>query len=679
MDEQMKVSIGAQLDGLLRGLKEATGAVREATTEMKEHFETLNQTVRSVQNIFMGLSLALAGGEAFEGMIEKTAELGVELEKASQKTGIEVERLSALKFAADQSHVSFEEFSTAVQRFSRNVFEAGAGSTKAGDALAALHIRTRNANGELRPLEDMLLDVAEKFHGMEDGAGKTAIAMELFGRGGATLIPMLNQGRAGIEQLTDRARELGVTMSEDGVRAAVEYEDKMKELRAEGNALERDFALKLIPTLKSLADQFVEWGKSGGVIDRVTEAFRVGLNRELAITTSLLSAVAAAGAAVSGNWAQLAVEIEHIKATMDGSFGGARLPLGAGREYDEPAKKKAAPALPNREAAKKEAAERKKEFEVYLEGLKTQEVAARDSAAERVRIVEEETAITEEFFGRQSTEFEKAMQHELEVKREVAEAERKADLKSVTDIFGVLKLIGEEHARQLKKMEEGWNKVFEPVTATFDKMITGILQGTQTLSTAFHNLWADFLLGSINAGLKSLAAHEAHELAKKNITASSVVERVALETWGALQTVAVNAWAALTSIANYAWTAVAATWAAISAIPVVGPFLAPALAIGAGAELLSLAGNIKSAAGGFDIPSGMNPFTQLHSQEMVLPAELANKIRGMTDGGGETHIHIHAVDAQSVERLLMDHSNGVANSLVKAVKDNHTGLRKAFR
>ena len=229
-------------------------------------------------------------------------------------------------------------------------------------------------------------------------------------------------------------------------------------------------------------------------------------------------------------------------------------------------------------------------------------------------------------------------------------------------------------------LTKDWDRILTPVANTFDTMVKGVLQGTQTLSMAFHNLWADFLLGSIDAGVKSLAHHTAIELAKNNVTAGGVTTRLALETWGALETVAVNAWAALTSIANYAWEAVAATWASISAIPFVGPFLAPAMAIGAGAELLSLAGNIRSAAGGYDIPAGVSPFTRLHEQEMVLPAELANKVRGMTDGGaGDIHLHIHTPDAEGVQRLFMNNRGALGNAVAQAIKDNHAGLRRSLR
>jgi hypothetical protein len=54
-----------------------------------------------------------------------------------------------------------------------------------------------------------------------------------------------------------------------------------------------------------------------------------------------------------------------------------------------------------------------------------------------------------------------------------------------------------------------------------------------------------------------------------------------------------------------------------------------------------------AAAGGYDIPAGVNPVTQLHSQEMVLPADIASNVRNMTGGGGNTNINITALDTKS--------------------------------
>ena len=119
-----------------------------------------------------------------------------------------------------------------------------------------------------------------------------------------------------------------------------------------------------------------------------------------------------------------------------------------------------------------------------------------------------------------------------------------------------------------------------------------------------------------------------------------------------------------------AYSAMAAAWQAMCAIPVVGPALGVAAGAAAFAGVSAIAKNIRSASGGYDIPAGTNPITQLHAEEMVLPAKYANAIRDMTNGGsggggssGDVHVHINAVDAHSVKRLFNDHGAVLASVL----------------
>jgi hypothetical protein len=75
---------------------------------------------------------------------------------------------------------------------------------------------------------------------------------------------------------------------------------------------------------------------------------------------------------------------------------------------------------------------------------------------------------------------------------------------------------------------------------------------------------------------------------------------------------------------------------------------------------------VAAASGGFDI-GNYNPLTQLHAREMVLPAQLADKVRNMTDGGGRvTNLYISAVDAKSVERLFRDNDGALIKTLNRA-------------
>ena len=135
---------------------------------------------------------------------------------------------------------------------------------------------------------------------------------------------------------------------------------------------------------------------------------------------------------------------------------------------------------------------------------------------------------------------------------------------------------------------------------------------------------------SASKGAAGVAAEGAH-------TAAAVVgaeTRTAVGWAAAVQNVAASAWAAIINVMNNAWVAMTGAYAAIAAIPFVGPFLAPVVAGALFVTVAGMAGSVMSARDGFDIPAGMNPMTQLHEREMVLPQKQADAVRQMAEGGG---------------------------------------------
>ncbi|MBF0161615.1 MAG: phage tail tape measure protein [Magnetococcales bacterium] len=125
------------------------------------------------------------------------------------------------------------------------------------------------------------------------------------------------------------------------------------------------------------------------------------------------------------------------------------------------------------------------------------------------------------------------------------------------------------------------------------------------------------------------------------------------------------------SIGMSAWTGMANAYASISAIPMVGPFLAPAIAAGVFASIIALVKNLFSAEGGFDIPAGINPVTQLHEREMVLPKAQADAVRSMAANGtgGNVTIHVSTLDTKGFESWLHTNAHTLAPALRKLARN----------
>ncbi len=125
---------------------------------------------------------------------------------------------------------------------------------------------------------------------------------------------------------------------------------------------------------------------------------------------------------------------------------------------------------------------------------------------------------------------------------------------------------------------------------------------------------------------------------------------------------------ALAHISANAATAGSGAASSVASIPYVGPILAIAAMAAVLGSVMALGGGIKSAAGGFSIPSGLNPVTQLHQEEMVLPADIANPLRQNLAGGGGGVVNVE-VQGASVGDFLLLHKSELVRALKSARRD----------
>lgn len=220
---------------------------------------------------------AAAAAVGFSAMVASSIAAADNLNDLSQITGETAEELSALSSAAELSGTDLEGLTTGFRGLSKIATEAAKGSKAASEAFKAIGVSATDSEGKVRGTRDLLLDVAEQFSQYEDGAAKAALAQQLFGRSGGELIPFLNKGRAGIEELTQRARELGLTISSETAVAADEFNDNLTRLQQVGRGLANQVAAELLPTLVSLTDDLAGGAESGQKFADVATVIATGL------------------------------------------------------------------------------------------------------------------------------------------------------------------------------------------------------------------------------------------------------------------------------------------------------------------------------------------------------------------------------------------------------------------
>ena len=184
---------------------------------------------KSIQGLglkIFGAGTAAAG--ALFGATKYFSKFGDDIAKMSKRTGVSVEALSELSFVASQSGLEFETLENGIRKMQKSITDAGQGTKTAVDTLKELGV-TFESIKELTP-ESQLKLFADKLAGIKDPTKKAGIAMELFGRSGTALLPMFEQGAAGIEKLQAEARKLGLTLSSQDALAAETLNDALDKL-----------------------------------------------------------------------------------------------------------------------------------------------------------------------------------------------------------------------------------------------------------------------------------------------------------------------------------------------------------------------------------------------------------------------------------------------------------------
>jgi hypothetical protein len=206
-------------------------------------------------------------------MIKSAIDAADHLNKLSQKIGISVEALSTLRFAAQLSDVSLETLQKGIKGLSQNITEANTGVGDGAQVFEALGISVKNADGSMKSTEAVLLQVADVFANLEDGAVKTALAVKLFGKSGMDMIPFLNQGAAGINQLTAEAERLGLKLTTETARSAEAFNDNLTALKASSSSLGIALARDFLPELTNITNAMREAANEAGTL----KALWVGL------------------------------------------------------------------------------------------------------------------------------------------------------------------------------------------------------------------------------------------------------------------------------------------------------------------------------------------------------------------------------------------------------------------
>lgn len=259
---QLKAVLSANAASLLKTLD----SVNKATKSTRKHLADVGSgSLRLAQNLALpvGLLGTLAAGFSIAGIkqaVTNFAALGDEVAKSAQRIGVSIPEYQRLKYIAGQSGVDVNELGSSMGRLNKSIAEAAAGKNK---DLAALFQRAgismRDANGQLRSGADLLPEVADLFARNGNAAIQARMGNAIYGKSWQSLAPLLQGGSAGIKELNDRYRSLGIEVEKGAIKSGEAFGDQMEDLNLVMRSYGNTITAKLLPTLAPLLEKTIQW------------------------------------------------------------------------------------------------------------------------------------------------------------------------------------------------------------------------------------------------------------------------------------------------------------------------------------------------------------------------------------------------------------------------------------
>ncbi|TXH06677.1 MAG: hypothetical protein E6R09_01085 [Rhodocyclaceae bacterium] len=242
--------IGSLVVKLAAETSEFQADMGRAARTLESQVEGMRRSMLSFQNVAktaFGVVIGVESVQALVSLAKSTIEAVSNLDDLAEKTGASVEALSALAPVAKLSGVGIDQVSEGLVKLSRGLAGADDETSKAGSALEFLGVKAKDSAGNLRDPAEVMFEVSQKLSDFRDGAGKTAIAVDLFGKSGANLLPFLKD----LGENTD----LVTRLTSEQAAEAENLDKALKRLTAQKEAFVKTLTVAAIPAIRVLVEE----------------------------------------------------------------------------------------------------------------------------------------------------------------------------------------------------------------------------------------------------------------------------------------------------------------------------------------------------------------------------------------------------------------------------------------
>lgn len=279
--EKLVVQMEASLVKFERQMNKASGVASASARKIETRFAKMNQTLGGQ---FMGLGKSIAAGlgvgigiggaAGLTRQIQETIKFADSIAKTADAAGISTNALQEYRYAAGLAGLETAEFDKAAIRLARTLGEAARGKDAPARVFESIGISIRDSIGNIKSTEQVLDEVVEAFAKIPDAARRASLAQELFGRDGVKMAVLLRDGSKSIEEMRQRARDLGLVLEEDLLRSAEKINDRFDTLV---QTITTGFKRSILETADAVTGR---WDQAMRIVESSLEA--IGVKAETA-------------------------------------------------------------------------------------------------------------------------------------------------------------------------------------------------------------------------------------------------------------------------------------------------------------------------------------------------------------------------------------------------------------
>ena len=654
-EEEVQVKFGAD-----------TGEFSSGVDDVKGKFDEVGDAGNALVDKLSEIEKAIVGAftvDKIAEFIEKTSEAAEQITRLSDISGFSTDTIQTLQYAIKMTGGDAGAAAPMLVRFNKAISDAAAGSGPAYEAFQKLRVSWDDLKH--KSSEDIFQEFLDGLSRINNSSDRAEAGMALVGRGFLNIAAMAEKGRQGFKDYGDDLDKTGDRMSPGTVDKFTKLEESFHRLAAAWEGLGRDMISNM------------------GWLDTIIEKLTKFAEENNAAATA---------------WQNR----EHItnKSDRDGTDQKAQIPGDVPYDYKNSVSYTGEEKLDrNKEGQQKTAqtqaaedekawAEEAATFDAFQEKMRQGFTQTYDNAKEKDALLVEsgkmsyaemyadlQEALAKEEAATNKSYEESISQYNAEDKQyaQLKQEEANADVAFNTKSAQLSLAASKESAKS-------WDSAFNTIDKSFDTMLTGVLQGTQTIPQAFERMAGDMIISFTEAIAKMLIRWAA-------LKAATAVNLLSEQQAGSIGGGANNGLMSqltmgILSLVGIDLVSTAGTDANTTAVA--------ALTVAVTANTTALA--VSKAVPSFDVGSPNIPHdmvAQIHQGEMIVPANTAAGVRsgdlsiGGAAGGGvggdsHTHFHISSMDSAGVAKLLKQHGAAIAAGVAGAARGGNGGLRTAL-